>query len=574
MNRTLLRSALTVLAVAISATFASHTNAQTCPPSPSGGVGNAIWAWGGNPDGQLGDGTENPQLVPVRVQGLSGPVWPVAISAGFLHSLALANDGTVWGWGDASSGKLGNGQEFGVSRVPVQVRTQTGAPRPPVLQGVVAIAAGQNHSLALKSNGEVWAWGANDSGQLGIGSPSTSQTTAVQVHTLSEIIAIATHADYSLALKKDGTVWAWGPNQFGNLGDGTTTPRNTPVPVLSRIGGPPLQGVAAIAVGLAHSLAVKGDGTVWAWGRNESGQLGIGTPDNNSHATPEQVQVEFAKTDATTRIGFPNPNFLTGVKAVAAGESFSLALQNDGTVVAWGLNDVGQLGDNGTENLRAFPTQVSQVNGVTAIAAGQAHSLAAESNGNVQDWGSNLGGRLGDGTTNNSSLAVTVALPLSAVTCVAGGTEFSLAMGPAAALLTVTSFLINSPSNPNEIPQFNVSVDGSVVRENISEGSSLPQHLSPGTHTVSETEVKNKGAVTAVIGGACAANGTIALAPNDNKTCTITNFDHFGGCELGFSCCKGGVGQQTMSRALLKMRSGRCHVYSTSSCCFVKHLFV
>jgi Regulator of chromosome condensation (RCC1) repeat len=169
MNRTLLKSALTVLGMAISATFASHTNAQTCLPSPGGGVGNAIWAWGTNDDGQLGDGTGSLQLVPVRVQGLRGPVWPVAISAGFFHSLALANNGTVWAWGDASSGKLGNEHEFGMSLVPGQVLIRTLGPRPQVLQGVVAIAAGQNHSLALKSNGEVWAWGDNSLGQLGIG---------------------------------------------------------------------------------------------------------------------------------------------------------------------------------------------------------------------------------------------------------------------------------------------------------------------------------------------------------------------------------------------------------------------
>jgi Regulator of chromosome condensation (RCC1) repeat len=321
------------------------------------------------------------------------------------------------------------------------------------------------------------------------------------------------------------------------------------VQVLSRKGGPPLQEVAAIAVGLAHSLAVKNNGTVWAWGRNESGQLGVGTTDSNPHTIPEQVRVQpLVKSDAPTSI-VGLQNFLTEVKTVAAGESFSLALKNDGTAVwAWGLNSIGQLGD-GTENLRIYPTQVPNVGLVTAIAAGAAHSLAGESNGNVQDWGSNLGGPLGDPAVNSSAVAVTVAnLPnnLSSVTCVAGGQRFSLALGPGLTLLTVTGILRNFPSNPNEIPLFNLLVDGIQVKGNISEGSSLPQRLSPGTHTVSETPGAHTtlGCCTTVIGGACAANGTITLAPADNKTCTITNFDHFGPCGVGLFCCVPGVGQQ------------------------------
>jgi hypothetical protein len=409
----------------------------------------------------------------------------------------------------------------------------------------VAIAAGQNHSLALKSNGEVWAWGANNVGQLGGATTNAiSSTTPVQIPGLSEIIAIATHSDHSLALKKDGTVWAWGPNDDGELGDGTTITPGTPVKVKD------LVGVTAIATGLGHSLAVKADGTVWAWGRNESGELGFGTTDNTPHPTPGQVQVQpLVESSAHTPI-VGVPSVLTEVKDVAAGESFSLALNKDGTVLwAWGLNSIGQLGD-GTENMRVFPKQVSMLSGVvTAIAAGDAHSLAAETNDNVQDWGSNIGGQLGNGNFNPSPVPVPVANlqnNLGSVICVAGGLRFSLALGPAT-LLTVTEILRNAPGDPNESPRFNLLVDGSVVKGNITEGSSQPQSLSPGTHTVSETPASantHMSDFTTVIGGACTATGTIALAPADNKTCTITNFDHNGGCGLGQTCCEGGVGQQ------------------------------
>jgi alpha-tubulin suppressor-like RCC1 family protein len=528
MNRIAL-TALAFLAVALPSTFSSDADAQTCPFTTI--VGNAAWAWGLNSDGQLGDGQFGdgttitaPVLTPVRVQ-LSGVV---AVSAGTFFSLALKNDCTVWGWGDNSNGQLGNNQFLAPQILPVQTLNLT---------GIIAIAAGSSHSLALKNDGTVWAWGANDSGQLGDGT-TMERHIPVQVQNLSGIVAIASGiADFSLALKNDGTVWAWGPNFAGNLGVGDLECiPNCSTPV--RVHG--LTEVQYIAKGFVHSLAVKGDGTVWAWGGNANGELGDGT--TIERHTPVQVVVPWVVYNLGGRI-IAGPGDLTNVKAVAAGEQFSLALKNDGTVVSWGLNSSGQLGDGNVSNRNNPWGPVSGVSGATAIAAGDAHSLAASNAASlVQTWGANGDGQLGNGTTLNSSVPTMVPIladNLISVSGVAGGLGHSLAVGPAYTLLTLRKILMH-PNN-HQFRQFNLIVDGNVVKQNINSGS-ITVRVAPGNHTVSETGGTNTSlaAFTTVIGGDCAANGAISLAPGDNKTCTITNFDHYGTCGTGLFCCDPG----------------------------------
>jgi alpha-tubulin suppressor-like RCC1 family protein len=239
---------------------------------------------------------------------------------------------------------LGNGTTYINSNTPVQVSA---------LSGVTAIAGGFAHSLALKSDGTVWAWGYNSNGQLGDGT-YTTRNTPVQVSALSGVTAIAAGAYHSLALKSDGTVWASGWDVVGQLGNGTSTDSNTPVQVSG------LSGMTAIAGGYFHSLALKSDGTVWAWGFNGYGELGNGTYTNSN--TPVQV------------------SGLSGVTAIAGGYFHSLALKSDGTVWAWGQDIFGQLG-NGTfittpPDGIGTPTQVSGLSGITAVAGGAYHSLA------------------------------------------------------------------------------------------------------------------------------------------------------------------------------------------------------
>jgi alpha-tubulin suppressor-like RCC1 family protein len=280
-----------------------------------------IWAWGRNDFGQLGYGTTINRNTPVKVN--IGRV--VAIATGGDHSLALKEDGTVWTWGNNYFGQLGDGTYGGhenTMKPPLQVSN---------LNNVVAIAAGMGHSIALKADGTVWTWGANSSGQLGDGATYNISPTPVQVSNLTNVIAIAAGEYHSLALKADGTVWTWGSNDFGQLGDGTTINRNTPVQVNS------LNNAVNIAAGWSYSVALKEDGTVWAWGRNDYGQLGDGT--NEDNYIPVQV------------------SNLNNVVAVAAGMWHSIALKEDGSIWTWGRNDSGQLGDGSSIN-RNTPVRV------------------------------------------------------------------------------------------------------------------------------------------------------------------------------------------------------------------------
>jgi len=215
-----------------------------------------VWAWGGNYYGQLGTGTLVNSSIPVRVSGLTHTT---AVAAGFYHSLAVKSDGMVWAWGDGGYGQLGTGTNTS-SATPVAVVGLT---------SVTAVSAGIYHSLALKADGTVWAWGAMfpiwDGQAWGF---LFSSSIPVQVAGLADIRAIAAGGDHSLALKIDGTAWAWGGNYAGQLGNGTTSNSAIPVQVVG------VTGIRAIAAGAGHTLAVKSDGSVWGWGDNFYGQLG------------------------------------------------------------------------------------------------------------------------------------------------------------------------------------------------------------------------------------------------------------------------------------------------------------
>ncbi|NOK13758.1 MopE-related protein [Corallococcus exercitus] len=324
-----------------------------------------VWTAGINLMGELGDGTTTDRRIPAQVQGLTGVV---AITAGGHHVLALKQDGTVWAWGYNAWGQIGDGTGGpGKNRLtPVQLTSLT---------GVTAISAGDNHTLALKQDGTVWAWGNNSYGQVGDGT-KTLRYSPVRVPGLTGVTAIVAGGYYSLAMKQDGTVWAWGHNANGQLGDGTTTERLGPVRV------PGLANVAALTTGYLHTYALKQDGTVWAWGSNQLGQLGDGTQ--------------------TTRLSPVQVPGLTNVVSVGGGYSHSTALKSDGTVWAWGGNTSGQLGVGGTSTTKLLtPAQVPGLTGVTAFASGWHHVLALKQDGTLWSWGENGYGGLADGTVTD-----------------------------------------------------------------------------------------------------------------------------------------------------------------------------
>ncbi len=363
-----------------------------------------VKSWGYNGNGQLGDGTNAfIRYSPVTVVGLSGVT---AIAAGFFHSLALLSNGTVKAWGDNTYGQLGNG-------------TNTSSSSPVTVDGIstaTQIAAGEYHSLALLSGGTVQAWGANNTGQLGDGT-NTNRTTPVTVLDLSGVTQIAAGSNFNIARLSDGTLKSWGSNFDGQLGDGTTTARSTPVTV------PGISGVIGIATasrGGAFSLALLPNGTVKGWGMNNWGQIGNNSP------------VSFVTSPKTSVSGLGGIH-LTDISQIVAGDGHALALKTDGSrVYAWGDGGSGQLGYGLTDTaLTAVevmnPDGTGPLTGVKKIAAGFYHSLALMFDGTVVSWGRNDRGQLGDGTTSSRLLPVAV-LGLTGVLDIAAGAWHSLAL--------------------------------------------------------------------------------------------------------------------------------------------------
>ena len=307
------------------------------------------WAWGNGHFGQLGDGSTANSSVPVRVKGLTGLV---AVAAGFFHSLALRSDGTVWAWGDNHYGELGTGTTVS-SSVPVRVKGLT---------GITRIAAGYGYSLALRSDGTVWAWGR---GELGNGTAAGSSV-PVRVSGLSHVISIAAGAATAYAIRTSSTgqtsLWGWGG---GPVGDGTTTSWLLPV----RVTGISAPAVANITAGTGYALALGSDGSVWGWGDDTVGELG-NAPTTNLVLRP--VQTRWAGS-GISQLSAGNQFLFGGIFGVHV---HSLALTSQGTVWGWGDNSSGELGNGTTSTSPSGAVQVAGLAGVTQIAAGSLFSLA------------------------------------------------------------------------------------------------------------------------------------------------------------------------------------------------------
>jgi alpha-tubulin suppressor-like RCC1 family protein len=301
--------------------------------------------------------------------------------------------------------------------------------------------------LALAGDGTVWAWGNNYAGQLGDGATS-SRTMPVQARGLTAASTIAAGYSHTVARTTGGEVWSWGDNASGQLGDGTTTRRYAPQQVAG------IAEATAVAAGSAFTLALKNDGSVLSWGDNWAGQLGNGTTVTGTApaAVADLMDVtaitaggdhgvalasdgtvwtwgsnSFGQLGDSTTTNSATPFlvydletvYLQSVSAIAAGDAFTLALKADGTVWAWGSNGAGQLGD-GTTTDSSFPVRVSGLTNITAIAAGGFHALAMNADGTVWAWGDNSYGQLGNGTYTGSSLPVQLTTG-SGVTAIAAG---------------------------------------------------------------------------------------------------------------------------------------------------------
>jgi alpha-tubulin suppressor-like RCC1 family protein len=342
-----------------------------------------------------------------------------SVAAGENHTVVLRINGTIWAWGQNDKGQLGIG-DTNNRDTPNQLGSEI---------DWVYISAGQSHSIARKSNGTIWSWGYNSYGQLGLGDSGvgTNRSTPTQIGSDSDWLIISSKSSHNLALKNNGTLWSWGPNQSGILGLGDNTRRMTP----SQIGTNTVW-VPVIAVGGAHSIACQSNGTLWSWGRNERGQLGLGDIDNRNTPTQISIETDWAKITAggvhtmgcknngTIWVWGGNNFSLLGLgdnidrdtpsqlgtdsdwAAIVSGSQYNIALKNDFTLWSWGYNDYGQLGIDSIIIAQITPVKVgSDIDWIKVIIAGYYHTLAMKNNGSFWSWGKNDYGQLGLGDTIN-----------------------------------------------------------------------------------------------------------------------------------------------------------------------------
>ena len=303
------------------------------------------------------DGTTGPLNLPWSITART----VASVSTGGGHTLAIKTDGSLWAWGSNLFGQLGEGASGGNRNSPGRVGMDN---------NWAAVSAGNAHSLAIRTDGSLWVWGRNSWGELGDGT-TTDRYAPVRIGTDYNWGSVSAGSMHSLAIRKDGSLWAWGENTNNQLGDGTTAQRNAPV----RIGMDNTW--ASVSAGDNHSLATRTDGSLWVWGWKFWG-LGNGTTTASQPA----------------RIG-TDSNWAT---VSAGGSRHSLAIRKDGSLWAWGGNWDGELGD-GTTTERPTPFRIGTDNNWATVSAGSRHSLATRTDGSLWAWGCNWLGQLGDGTS-------------------------------------------------------------------------------------------------------------------------------------------------------------------------------
>ncbi len=441
------------------------------------GVGG-VYTWGLNLQGQVGKGTTDPQLSPLHVtlDPNDASVKAVSVSAGGYHSLALDSNGKVYAWGGDSWGELGDGGS-GYQKSPVKIKLDAGVK-------VVAVSAGYTHSLALDSSGRVYAWGDDHYGELGKLDPGQLIRTPVAVSLPVAARAVSAGYGYSLVVGSDGKVYAWGADDYGQLGDGSLRSfTSSPVAVSLDPSNPTVKAIA-VSAGDCYSLAMSGDGKIYAWGDNRRGQLGDGTASASPQLTPKHVSL--VPGDKVTAV------------AVSAGQDplkygHSLAVGSDGRVYAWGDNQYGQLG-NGTASgsPQPNPLPVNLANGFTmvGVSAGERFSLAVSSDGKAYTWGWNHYGQLGDGVASETLQPTPVAVDLPGypqVTAVAvsagGGQSLALSGTIAPAPVHIPTSAPSPTSKPISVPTFT----STPVRAATSRPTSTSMPVSRPTNTPTST---------------------------------------------------------------------------------------
>lgn len=350
----------------------------------AGGVDNKLYSWGANDRGQGGLNNTTDYSSPKQVGLLTN--WS-EVSSGRNGCAAIKTDGTLWTWGYNNQGQLGDGTTVTKSS-PVQVGSLTTWSK---------IACGQYHVLAIKTDGTLWSWGMNFSGQLGDGT-TTGKSSPIQIGAATDWASIGTCTNSSFAIKTNGTLWSWGANYQGQLGLGTSgsaSYRSSPV----QVGALTNWSFIQKSCGGFHTAAVKTDGTLWTWGNNNVGQLGLGN--TTYYSSPKQVGTG------------------TNWSKTAVGGLTSHFIKTDGTLWAVGNGSLGRLGLGGSASYSS-PKQVGALSNWSSVfSGGRAHSLAIKTDKTLWAWGRNNRGQIGDGTTTDrySPVQIGSAITWSTAAC-------------------------------------------------------------------------------------------------------------------------------------------------------------
>jgi alpha-tubulin suppressor-like RCC1 family protein len=337
---------------------------------------HTAWCWGADDYGQAGSagnlGSMSPSSAPTQVGDNSD--W-VSLTAGDFHTCGIRSNGTAWCWGSNQVGELGTSANVATSTpnpVPSQVGTAT---------DWAQLSAGHDHTCGVKADHTLWCWGANNDGQLGTATNSDTDSATpdpVQVGTDTDWVQVSAGGRHTCALKTDHTLWCWGANDFGQLGVAPDASTDTAQPVPHQVTG----SWAAVAAGDRYTCATRTDRIAWCWGRNTDGQLGyptnIGTDAPNPD--PQQVGVDTDWAD------------------LAAGLNHTCAVKTDGTTWCWGDNTFGETSTAAIPGATATPTQLGTATSWSELTAGWGASCGLTDEGTVWCWGNNDAGQLGSST--------------------------------------------------------------------------------------------------------------------------------------------------------------------------------
>jgi alpha-tubulin suppressor-like RCC1 family protein len=331
---------------------------------------STLFSWGSNTCGRLGDNTTTNRSSPIR-EITSSLNW-CQVSAGGSHTSAIKPDGSLWAWGNNACGRLGDNTTTDRSSPVREITSST---------NWCQVSAGGYHTTALKTDGSLWSWGLGTCGRLGNSALTVRSSPVREITSSTNWCQVSGGRDHASAIKTDGSLWSWGNNQYGRLGDNSVTNKSSPVREITSS-----TNWCQVSAGGFHTSAIKTDGSVWSWGCNNAGRLGDNTTTNRSSPVRE----------ITSSTNWCQVNSY----------NHSSAVKTDGSLWAWGYNSFGRLGDNTTTNRSSPVREITSSTNWCQVSAGSAQTNALKTDGSLWAWGYNRYGRLGDNTTTDRSSPV------------------------------------------------------------------------------------------------------------------------------------------------------------------------